>query len=190
MRMRDYNRARWALYTTNCPLCDSLAAPNVKGVVRHIGLVISHLYASVGGVPAICNIHFAGAETWGKDTYKKEIIVKIKGRRKFKLREVQEKKTAQHLHEFDCIKDSYNEQNCKDKDAGDTSPLLLDEFLIPLSEPMCSCNNIIKASHCKQQLENARQEGDTALHLARHYRNLHWLKKVILNGDRKNTSWK
>ena len=29
-------------FMTNCPLCGSFAAPNVKGVVRHIGLVHAH----------------------------------------------------------------------------------------------------------------------------------------------------
>ena len=28
--------------TSNCPLCESFAAPNIKGVVRHIGLVHAH----------------------------------------------------------------------------------------------------------------------------------------------------
>ena len=37
---------------------------------------------------------------------------------------------------------------------------------------MCRCTDIIKASHCKQQLESTRQERDTALLLARHYRDL------------------
>ena len=36
------------------------------------------------------------------------------------LREIHEKKTAQRLHEVDRIENSYKEQNCKDKDAGDT----------------------------------------------------------------------
>ena len=56
----------------NCPLCDSFAATNVKGVVRHIGLVHSHepgfrITCGVGGC----------MRTYTKfNSYKKHMYVK------------------------------------------------------------------------------------------------------------------
>ena len=72
---------------------------------------------------------------------------------------------------MDC---SYVEQNNTEKDSNDTSPLLLDEIVIPLSEPSCSCSNTCMSdlcvAQCKEELESARRARDNALLLARQYR--------------------
>lgn len=57
---------------TNCPLCDSFAAPNLKGVVRHIGLIHSH----EAGFRVTCGIGGC-TRTYRKfHSYKKHIYVK------------------------------------------------------------------------------------------------------------------
>ena len=53
-----------------------------------------------------------------------------------------------------------------------SSPLLLDEVISPISEPTCSCSLLAGPSCCKQQLELARKERDSALLIACQYRNL------------------
>ena len=57
--------------------------------------------------------------------------------------------------------------------ASDTSPIVLDSVLAPISEPPSSCTSSpVHSARCKQLLESARKERDHALSLARHYRDM------------------
>lgn len=85
-----------------------------------------------------------------------------------RLREIQAMKVAQRHLEVETR--NYMYMQCED-DSSDTSPLLLDAVITPVSEPMCSCSDV-KATLCNQKLEAARREKDNALLLARQYRDL------------------
>jgi len=77
-------------------------------------------------------------------------------------------------NEADLTEHYLNLENNIVEDCCDTSPLLLDAVLTPISECVCSClpENSVHAIHCKQQVQSARQERDQALSLARHCRDL------------------
>ena len=87
-----------------------------------------------------------------------------------KLREIQAMKIAQRHLEVETVERNYMYMQCEE-DSSDTSPLLLDAVITPVSEPMCSCSDV-KATLCNQKLEAARREKDNALLLARQYRDL------------------
>ena len=74
--------------------------------------------------------------------------------------------------------------------ASDTSPIVLDSVLSPISEPPSSCTSIpVHSARCKQLLESARKERDHALSLARHYRDMaetSQAQKRILKADLEN----
>ena len=65
-------------------------------------------------------------------------------------------------------------QNHTTKDHCDTSPLLLNAVITPVSEPSCtlSSESIFHAHRCGEQVQSARKERDRALALARQYRDL------------------
>lgn len=92
-----------------------------------------------------------------------------------KLTELREKQRIQRCEEVDHIENSYIEQisGCN-PDTSSTSPLLLDEVVTPLYESTCSCSLMDMAGRvcCKEQLKVARQDRDSALMLARQYRDL------------------
>ena len=57
--------------------------------------------------------------------------------------------------------------------TADTSPIVLDSLLSPISEPTSRCTNSpVHSARCKQLLESARKERDKALSLARVYRDM------------------
>ena len=86
------------------------------------------------------------------------------------MREIKALKTAQRECEVEHVEKFYNELSHKERDC--TSPLLLDSVITPIVEPPCYCDDIVIAAHCEQQLQNARQEKDNALQLARWYRDI------------------
>ena len=57
--------------------------------------------------------------------------------------------------------------------ASDTSPIVLDSVLPPISEPATSCTSSpVHSARCKQLLESARKERDRALSLATLHRDM------------------
>ena len=56
----------------HCPLCESFAAPSMKGVVRHIGLVYSHEY----GFRVTCGVGGCTRSYTKFSSYKKHMYVK------------------------------------------------------------------------------------------------------------------
>ena len=94
--------------------------------------------------------------------------------RRAKWWEEQTLKNIQHNMEVNHMDCCYVEQNNTEKDSNDTSPLLLDEIVIPLSEPSCSCSNTCMSdlcvAQCKEELESVRRARHNALLLARQYR--------------------
>ena len=83
---------------------------------------------------------------------------------------------AQRYHAVNMTEQSYNTltQNHILDDNSNTTPLLLDAVVTPVSEPSCafSPESTVRTFHCKQQLQSARNERDRALLLARQYRDL------------------
>ena len=83
-------------------------------------------------------------------------------------------KIAQRNHAVDVAEQCYNTLIQNSQDHSDTSPLLLDSVITPVSETL-SCSspeNMLHRIHCRLQVQSARQERDRALSLARQYRNL------------------
>lgn len=74
--------------------------------------------------------------------------------------------------------------------ASDTSPIVLDSVLSPISEPPSSCtSSSVHSARCKQVVESARKERDHALSLARHYRDMaetSQAQKRIVKADLEN----
>ena len=110
-------------------------------------------------------IHIAEIEERKKEEEKERLHIS-------KLHEIRASKTVQRHLEVDRVESSYIEQNHKEKDSSDTSPLLLDEVVTPVLEPTCNCTDSINGTRCKLLLESARRERDSAVLLARHYRDL------------------
>ena len=86
------------------------------------------------------------------------------------LHEVKALEMACHEHEVDQAQKYYTELSQEGRD--DTSPLLLDSAVIFLVKPSCCCNDTVIKVQCKQLLKSARHERDTALMLARHFRDI------------------
>ena len=91
------------------------------------------------------------------------------------LKRVNAIQMAQRNYAVDEAEQCYNTliQN-HPQDNTDTSPLLLDSVITPVSETH-SCalpENILHRIHCRQQVQSAREERDRALSLAQEYRNL------------------
>lgn len=84
-------------------------------------------------------------------------------------------KRAQRNHAVDVAEQCYNTliQNHA-QDYTDTSPLLLDSVITPVSEThSCSSpESMLHRIHCREQVQSAREERDRALSLAQQYRNL------------------
>lgn len=91
-----------------------------------------------------------------------------------RLQQANARETGQRTYETDLTEHYYNLENNIVEDCCDTSPLLLDAVLTPISECVCSClpENSVHAIHCKQQVQSARQERDQVLSFAHHYRDL------------------
>ena len=84
-----------------------------------------------------------------------------------KMKQIQ---AAEHEREVEDVEGSYAQLSNKEREC--TSPLLLDSVVTPLSEPPCTCNDVVGAK-CKQLIYNsARHERDQAKLLARQYRDL------------------
>ena len=83
-----------------------------------------------------------------------------------KMKQIQ---AAEREHEAEDVERSYAQLSNKEREC--TSPLLLDSVVTPVSEPPCTCNDVVGAK-CKQLLYSARHERDQAKLLARQYRDL------------------
>ena len=106
------------------------------------------------------------------------------------LTQARESERAKHYHNIDVTDHHYSTtiRNNAVQDHFDTSPLLLDAVVTPMSEPPCALpsESAIHAIHCREQVHSAREQRDKALGIARHYRDLaesRQLDKRILKND-------
>ena len=86
------------------------------------------------------------------------------------LQEVKAAETARRECEIENTTTRYT--TLCEEERNDTSPLLLNSVIIPVTEPSCSCTNIVVSARCKELLENARRERNIAIMLAMGYRDI------------------
>ena len=89
------------------------------------------------------------------------------------LTKARENERAKRHLAVEVTEHNYNQTHTM-KDHSDTSPLLLDAVITPVSEPSCtlSSESTLHAHRCGEQVHSARKERDRALALARQYRDL------------------